>query len=487
MSRTDSLQSIFDPRSVAVAGAGSAIGQAFVACQLDSGFKGKVYAVSTQGGEVLGLHVYSSIQDIAEPIDLVIACVPARSSPDLIKDCVAKGVKAVSFFTAGFSEVGTEEGRQLEEKVLGLARTGGLRILGPNCVGVYHPRVGLSFSSDFPRESGRAALICQSGGNAIYMVRAAAQRGVRFSKAVSYGNASDIDETELLEYLAQDADTDMVAAYIEGVKDGRRFHRTLKEVSAVKPVVILKCGNTEAGSRAAASHTGSLAGSEQVWDRLLQQSHAIRVYDTDELVDMLVAFSYLRVPQGRRIGVFGAGGGFSVMTTDEYSAAGFVLPEIPERLQDEIRRDIGDFLNTDAGFILGNPLDVTNLYTKEGQYRVLSRLAAWGDLDLLVTQFSVNNSGWPYQDSGYSAWTDFFTDAVIRVHGETAKPVAIIIHAVLTAWDFHRALELRQKCWQAGLPVFRNISSAARAMDRFLLYHERRAAMAGTRSSPSNP
>ena len=475
MTKPRSLESIFSPTSVAIAGAGG-IGQAFLACLLDSGFKGKVYPLSTKGGEALGLEVYPSIMDVPEPVDFVIACIPASVSPQLIRDCVAKGVKAVSFFTAGFSEAGTREGQELEEEMLGAAQAGGLRILGPNCVGVYHPKVGLSFSSDNPKESGQVALICQSGGNAIYIVRAAAQRGVRFSKAVSYGNACDVDESELLEYFGQDSETEIVAAYVEGVKDGRRFYRVLKEVSAIKPVIVLKSGHTQAGARAAASHTGALAGSDTVWDRLLRQAGAIRVYDLDELVDMLVAFSYLHVPKGRAVAVCGGGGGFSVLTTDEYCAAGFNLPALPQQLQEDLREDIKGFVNSDAGFMLNNPVDLTNLMTSEGQYKVIKRLAAYEGVDLLVGQLSVNNSAWPYADSGYSMWPDFLTDAVIKVHSETDKPVAMIIHAVLSGWDLQRALGLQQKCCEAGLPVFRSVPSAAKAIARFWRYHERYAA-----------
>jgi len=476
MNNPRTLESIFNPTSVAIAGGiAGGIGQAFLSCLLDSGFKGKVYPLSTKGGEASGLKVYPNIMGVPEPVDFVIACIPASVSPQLIRDCVAKGVKAVSFFTAGFSEAGTREGQELEEEMCSVAQAGGLRILGPNCVGVYHPKVGLSFSSDNPQESGRVALICQSGGNAIYLVRAAAQRGVRFSKAVSYGNACDIDESELLEYFGQDSETEIVAAYIEGVKDGRRFYRVLKEVSATKPVVVLKAGHTEAGARAAASHTGALAGSDSVWDGLVQQAGAIRVYELDELVDMMVAFSYLRVPQGRRVAVLGGGGGFSVMTTDEYAAAGFALPALPQQIQEELREDIRGFVNSDAGFILNNPLDLTNLASSEGDYKVLKRLADYDGLDLLVGQFSVNNSGWPYADFGFSVWPDFFTDAVIKIHSETDKPIAVIIHAVLSSWDLQRALDLQQKCCEAGLPVFRSVPSAARAIDRFWRYHERRA------------
>ncbi len=471
----DTLGSLFNPRSVAIAGAGSlGIGQAFLTCLLDSGYKGKIYPLSPKGGEVMGLTVYPSVTDVPDAVDLVIACVPARLAIQLLRDCAAKGVKAVSFYTAGFGERGDEQGQDLEKDLLRIARSAGVRILGPNCVGVYHPKVGLSFSSDNPRESGAAALICQSGGNSIYTVRAAACRGIRFSKAVSYGNALDIDESELLAYFGKDSETELVAAYIEGVKDGRRFYQALAEVAAVKPVIVFKAGRSEAGARAAASHTSALAGSDGVWDRLLHQAGAIRVESTDEIVDMLVAFSYLGLPCGRRIGVWGGGGGLSVMMLDEFSGAGFILPASPPRLQQEVWEEIRAFVNTDAGFILNNPFDLTTLNSAEGHYRVLKKLAAHEGFDLLVGQVSINNSGWPHKDFGLSVWPDYFTDAAIRVHRETGKPVAVIIHSVLSNWDSDRAVTLQRKCSDAGLPVFRSIPSAARAMGKFLRYHEQR-------------
>jgi len=470
--QTHTLEPLFNPRSVAIAGAGG-IGQAFLTCLLDSGYKGKIYPISPKGGEVMGLPIHLSVRDVPDVVDFVIACIPARFSLQLVEECVAKGVKAISFYTAGFGERGDEQGHELGRELMRVARAGCLRILGPNCVGVYHPKVGLSFSSDNPRKSGPVALICQSGGNAIYTVRAAGYRGIRFSKAVSYGNALDIDESELLVYFGQDSETEIVVAYIEGVKDGKRFYRALREVSALKPVIVLKAGRTAAGARAAASHTGALVGSDRVWDRLLHQAGAIRVNTLDELVDMMVAFSYLRVPRGRKVAAWGGGGGFSVMMIDEYTAAGFAVPPAPQRLQQEIGKEISRFVNTDAGFILNNPFDLTTLNAGEGHYRVLKRLAAYEGFDMLIGQASTNNSGWPHKSFGLSVWPDYFTDAAIRVHRETDKPVAVIIHSVLSNWDLQRAVALQQKCCEAGLPVFRSIGSAAKAMDQFLRYHER--------------
>src|SRR4030042_1004824 len=170
---------------------------------------------------------------------------------------------------------------------------------------------------------------------------------------------------------------------------------------------------------------------------------------------MMVAFTYLRVPRGRRAAICSGGGGLCVIGTDEYTAAGFLVPPLPTEGQQEVWKEISAFVNTDAGFILNNPFDLTNLHSAEGQHRVFKRLADCGGFDFLTAQISVNNSGWPYPDFGYSDWPDLHSDAAIRVQHETDIPVAVIIFGVLSEWDSQRALALPQKCYEAGLPVFR--------------------------------
>jgi len=436
MNKKGTLDSIFNPTSVAIAGvAPGNAGQAFLDSLLDSGFKGKVYPLNPRSGEISGLKVYANIKDVPEPVDYVICCIPARLVPQLIKDCAAKGVKTVSLYTAGFSESGSSEGKQLEIEVCRLAQAGGLRILGPNCLGVYCPEAGLSFASDFPRESGQVALICQSGGNAIYLVRAAAQRGVRFSKVISYGNGCDIDECELFECFTQDAKTEIVAAYIEGVKDGRRFHQVLKKLSTTKPVIVLKAGYTQAGAGAVASHTGALAGSNEVWDSLLQQAGAIRVYTLEELVDMMTTLLFLPPPKGRRVGIFGGGGGASVLATDEWTTAGFVVSLLPRQIREEINKEVRTFLKSDAGMILHNPLDLTPLASSEGLYKVIRRLSTYEGVDLLVAQCIISPSGWPYPGSPFGIWPDFFAEAVIKTYNEVGKPMAVVLHHIVSSWD----------------------------------------------------
>jgi acyl-CoA synthetase (NDP forming) len=468
--------SFFEHSSVAIAGASLEynIGHAFVQCLQDSGFQGGVYPLNPAGGEVRGLKVYRCMADIPGKVDYVISCIPARFTPQLVKDSAAKGARIVSFFTAGYSESGRSEGRDLEDELLRVARATGVRLLGPNCLGLYCPRIGLSFAADFPKEPGDVGFIGQSGGNAIYLIRAAGQRGVRFSKAVSYGNACDVDESDLLEYFITDDETKVVAAYIEGVKDGRRFRRVLWKLASVKPVIILKGGYTSGGAVAASSHTGALAGANESWEGLLNQAGAIRVYSLDEMADMLVTFSQLDPPRGRRAIICGSNGGFSVLTADDYIQAGFELPQLAPREQRRLYDLVARFSTTDAGMILRNPFDITNIPSPEGQYAVMRRLAADERFDMLVAQVSISNSAWPFAQSPYIYWPDMFLDSLLKVRRQVGKPVVVILHSICTAGEFERYVLLRDKCRAAGLPVYDSIPRAALAMDRFVRYHEKR-------------
>ncbi|MBM4444031.1 MAG: hypothetical protein FJ020_01850 [Chloroflexi bacterium] len=470
----DSLDSLFNPRSVAIAGASPGKpGQLFLDSLLASGYKGQIYAINSKGESISGLKAYRSLGEVPGHVDYVVCCIPAPAVPQLIRECAAKGTKAVSVFTAGFSESGTEEGRRLEDEVSRAARETGVRVVGPNCLGVYSPRVGFTYTSDFPMESGDVAFICQSGGNSVYTTRAATYRGIRFSKVVSYGNACDVGESDLLEYLAGDAETRTVAIYIEGVRDGQRFFQVLTELACRKPVVVLKGGHTGAGAKAAASHTGSLAGSDQVWDRLLQQAGAIRVYSLEELVDVLVTLSLLPVPQGRRVGIFGGGGGATVLGTDDWSRHGFVLPPLPEAIGEEIRRSVP----TEAGLILNNPLDLSSFAYSDRFYELIRRLLIYeGFVDLSVIHIGFGQAAW-FSTSVFDAEINSFKDAVTRIRSEAGKPLALVMQYLITGWDWQKSIEdLQQGCAAAGIPVYYSMTSAARAIDHVIRYHERRRA-----------
>ncbi len=473
------LEPIFSPKSIAIAGVSTADvlsggnvfggGGMFLDALLRYGFPGKIYPLNPKGGEISGLKVYSSLAEIPEPVDYVICSVPAPVVPQLVSDCVAKKVKAISIFTSGFSETGSEQGKQIEKELCRVAQRGGVRLIGPNCMGIYCPKGGLAFAADFPKEAGSVALVCQSGGNAMHFVRIAARRGARFSKVVAYGNACDVDESDLFEYLITDPETKVITAYIEGIKDGTRFFEVVKKAAKVKPIIVLKAGYTEAGAKAAASHTGSLAGSSKVWDGVLKQAGALHVYSLEELVDMVVALLYLTPPKGRRVGIVGVSGGAAVLATDEFVANGFSVPPLSEDFRSKLR----SFLPTEHGTSLRNPIDLGAQIFSPGFYPVLASLANYDGIDLLVVQLSLGMLVLP-PFLGEGTVLNALADWVIRVHKETSKPLALVIHAMASGESWEVALDCQEKCYRAGLPVYNSIGSAAKAIDHCITYCQRR-------------
>ena len=473
MNRSD-LEEVFNPRSVAVVGVSTQKqrtqvgGTNYVRSLLNNGFQGNIYPVNPKGGEIWGLKIYPGIRAIPGSVDYVISSIPVTGALELVKDCAAKGVKAIHFFTSGFSEFG-EEGEELEREICAIAKESGMRVIGPNCMGVYCPKSGLSFIPDSARESGRVGLICQSGGNAIYLVREGGLRGIRFSKVVSYGNASDVSESDLLEYMASDPDTGVILAYIEGTKDGQRFKRALREAADCKPVVVLKAGVTDSGARAVSSHTGALAGSDRVWDGFLHQVGAIRVSSLEELLDTAVTFSYLPLPSGRRVGVLGIGGGVTVLASDACVSAGLKVPRFPR----EIGEKAGSLLGNEAGTILNNPIDLSAEAWKVGYSDILKLLDGYDGTDLSIIHFSLGLISPPAQQHT-ETWGSLARD-VIESHQVSAKPVVAVIQMAVYDGHYQWMLEAQKKFYEAGIAAYHSMEGAARGIDRFMRYHELRA------------
>jgi len=473
---TSNLDAIFNPRSIAIVGvstkavSGELGGNAYLEAMIACGFKGELYPVNPKGGEVRGLKVYPSVRDIPGPVDYVISAIPARGALQLTRDCAAKGVKAMHFFTSGFSELGQPEGIKLEKDVLAIAREHGIRVVGPNCMGVYCPSSGVSFLADLTNASGNVGAICQSGGNAIYLAREAARRGVRFSKVVSYGNASDVNECDLMEYMADDPDTGIIMAYIEGVKDGPRFKAALERAARNKPVIVLKVGVTESGARAAASHTGSLAGSNRIWDALLQQVNAVRTDTIEEWIDMAVTFSFFDKPAGRRVALLGLGGGATVLAGDEATKEGLVISAFPA----EMRRRTAALLGAEAGTIINNPMDLSAEAWEVGYYPVLKVFSEYSDVDLSIVHLSLGLIARPPQ-THREIW-DKLVDDIVRAYKDFGKPVVVVIQMMTSADHYCWMLEARKKCYEAGIAVYNSIRHASRSTNRLLRYYERKNA-----------
>lgn len=475
----ENLDAIFHPRSVALVGITTVNPNHWTRgflegyLNLDFPSQGKLYLVNPKGGTVEGLKVYQNIQDIPDTLDFVVGLVPARSAPKLIEDAAAKGARCIHFCTAGFSEIddeGDEAGKELEAELLRAARKNNIRIIGPNCLGVYCPEGRMSFSKLFPKESGPVGFISQSGGNSNYLIRQAAQRGVRFSKVISIGNGCDLNESDFLEYLADDPKTTIITMYLEGIKDGVRFLKALKYAAEKKPVVLLKGGTTPAGARAVMGHTASLAGNHAIWESVCHQFGVIPVHSLEEMTDVLVTLRFLPAPDGRRALLFGGGGGSSIIIADEFERHGVVLPQLPQQVIKELRE-----FSQSAGNFFNNPIDYSQSMEPSNVTRALEILMRWGQFDFIVN-FVV-----PTQ----STRTGDFTAHLSRFDG-IHKPVAIVILTSVIPEEASRIYQYIRRYVDEGYPVYFSFASAAHAISLSLTHHERQALRQGTRLKTSS-
>ena len=377
------LEDILHPGAIAVVGASDSGGRGsrFLAPLVELGYEGHIYPVNPKYTEVMGIKAYASVRDIPGVVDYVISSVPASQVLGMISDSAEKGVKAIHLYTARFSETGRKEAADLEKEILDQARKVGIRLIGPNCMGVYYPGGRISFSSGMPRESGSVGLASQSGSAIHEIVDLAVQRGLRFSKAISYGNALDFNESDYLEYFAQDPETDVIMMYIEGVRDGRRFYDALRRTTTSKPVIIVKGGRGESGTRATASHTASLAGSMAVWETMVRQAGAITARHLAELVDVAAASHFLPPISGRRVGVAGGAGGSSVLAADLCEEAGLDVIPLPAEIREELRSQgspIWDWI--------GNPADMSIRIDRDWDTGdMLQTMAGNPNFDVLIT------------------------------------------------------------------------------------------------------
>jgi acyl-CoA synthetase (NDP forming) len=469
--RMPDLEYIFHPGSIAVVGASPNSGRttAFLGSLIQFNYKGKLYPIHPKAGEVSGLKAYPSILDIPGPVDHVTCLIRADLTPQLMRECVAKKVRLVQFFTAGFSETGEEEGIRLEREIVEIARRGNVRALGPNCMGIYYPSLGISYQPFFPKESGCVGFLSQSGGNSMDLVMLGAARGVRFSKVVSFGNACDINEADLMEYFADDPETKIIIGYIEGTRDGRRLVQALQKAADAKPVIMLKGGRTEAGTKAAASHTGALAGSNVIWESLFRQLGIMQVDDMDELIDLVLLFQHSNPLMGRKIGLIGIGGGSSVLITDNCAEEGLIVPSFP----DELRRGLREIIpkEVDPGTTVRNPIDLSVLgWNPDILSKALQAVAAYNEIDSILVHFGLH-AGALNPRFRKSIAAD--VDALIKTKRNLNKPLVMVLHDDHVSEVTKFSSEIQERCRQADIPVFPSFNRAARAMSRFVQYYER--------------
>jgi acyl-CoA synthetase (NDP forming) len=350
------LDRAFNPRTVAVVGDKRGMGYLWLNCMKT--FDGKVYSVQVDPNEIPGIEAmgvpnYKSLLEIQDDIDYVVCAVPRPVAARIIADCIAKKVGAVALFTSGFAETETEDGIAAQDQITQMAREAGLLLIGPNCMGIYNRRLGIRHSTDQSAgDAGNVGFISQSGTHCINFSLVGGVRGVKCSKSVSFGNAVILDTPDYIEYLANDPETEVIAMYIEGMKDGRRFFRVLRETARHKPVVVWKGGVTNAGARAVYSHTASLATAPAIWDAAMRQADVIQTESLDETIDAVNGLVYAKPTTGRRMGLIAMTGGQSVVITDAFEREGLEVPLLTAGSYEKL----ASFFNIIGGSYR-NPLD----------------------------------------------------------------------------------------------------------------------------------
>jgi acyl-CoA synthetase (NDP forming) len=451
------LDALFEAKSVAIVGAprGMKMGKLFLVALLDQGFPGQIYPVNPKAEEIDGLKAYPSVSAIPGPVDLAIVLVPHDRALPVVKECGRKGVKGAVLFTAGYKETGTEEGRALEEELVRVARSSGMRLIGPNGMGLYCPKTGLSFFPQVSKDPGPLGIISHSGSLTNILGRLASQKGIRFSKVVSLGNECDLKSADFLTYLGSDPDTRVIGAYLEGIKDGPFFLDALRKACLEKPVILWKLGLTQEGGRAAASHTGALAGARGIWEGVVRQSGAVPVVGFEAWVDALMGFCLLPSGVGDRVAIISGPGGLAVSAAEACGNNGLRLAQ----LSPETRSVMAKFVPP-TGTSLRNPVDVglTSALDIDIYVQAARRVAGDPGVDTVVIAGMGLNPGDNQR----------YTDAIIQAHKDFQKPFLMV---KIPGFD----PELAQRFCEAGVPFF---DTAERAMGtyakvrRYQLWHE---------------
>jgi len=442
------IDGLFNSRSVAIVGVPRKMktGSVFLTALLDQGFDGKIYPVNPRAEKIDGLKAYPRVADIPGPVDLAIVLVPRQNVLEVVRECVAKGVKGAVLFTAGFSETGSKEGESLEKELVRVARAGGMRLIGPNGMGLYSPKTGLSFFPQVSRDPGSVGIISHSGSLTNILGMIAEQRGIRFSKVISSGNECDLTAADFITYLGSDSDTALIGAYIEGIKNGPYFFEALRNASVQKPVIVWKVGLTLEGARASASHTGAMAGSQNVWQAVMRQTGAIPVVGFEALTDALMGFSMFPPDTGNRMAIISGPGGLAVSAAEACGREGIGLAAFLPETRSRLARIISY-----SGTSLLNPVDVS--------------LAAHFDLEIFFQSARIVAAD-PGVDAimvigcGLTPETNqIYADGLIQVHRDCKKPILAV---KIPGFDPKYAHQL---C-RGGIPFF---ESAERAVQTYAL------------------
>jgi acyl-CoA synthetase (NDP forming) len=377
----ESLRPFFYPKSIAFIGASSTMGKwghMLVANTKSGGYEGKIYLVNPKGGEIVGEEAYRSLSDIPDPVDLAIVTIPAGHVINLIPQLQAKGIRHMLLITSGFSETDSD-GKKREQELVASARQAGIQILGPNTMGICNPHVSLNCTSlPVQPRPGSTALISQSGNMGTQFLAFAEHQGIGIRGFCGSGNEAMTTIEDFLEAFESDELTKTVMLYIESVKNGRRFYETARRLSKMKPIILMKGGQSKAGIKAAASHTGALSTDTRIFNSVCRQAGIVKVEESMDLLDLAAAFSSLPLPKGNRAGIVTLGGGWGVVTADLCSEYHIHVPDLSPGLLEQIDTLLPPYWSR------SNPIDLVGEHDDRLPLTIIEELLRWDGCDAVI-------------------------------------------------------------------------------------------------------
>ena len=465
------LAKFFYPQHIAIIGVSTGDykfgGMSFLIKLLESGYAGKLYPINPKATEIKGFRAYPDLSSLPHKPDLAIVCVAARFVPVVLEDCARSGLKHIHILTAGFKETGSPEGAKLEAQIEAISKERGLKIIGPNCMGPYCPAAGLTAWGAIPGLSGSLGIISQSGGLTQRLTEYTCSLGIGVEKAVSFGNAAVLDSTDFLEAMAEDEKIQIIALYLESVKNARRLLQVARQASCKKPIILWKGGESEAGAATAASHTGAMSGELKLWEAFCRQTNVISVRSLNECVDTIMALSLLPAPAGKGVFLIGGGGGNSVSGSDIFTRAGLLVPPLSEPSMAFLRASVPV-----AGSIAGNPLDMWRTFI-DAAY--LSEVLEKGYQDPAIAMIVVDHLI-PRMAYHFPNLADPTAEIIDFLrHRQGAKPTLFTIDS--EGGDPHLAetgTRLRAQFCKAGVPAYPSAGRAARALYHLYQYHRKK-------------
>lgn len=464
------LEPFFRPRHIAIVGVtrseSSFGGLSFLQKLQESSFPGTLYCINPKATEIRGLPAYPNLSSLPLVPDLAMVCVAAAHVPAVLEECGQIGLRYIHILTSGFKEIGTEQGRQLEDQIASIAKEEGLLIIGPNCMGPYCPASGLTAWGAIPGAPGPLGVISQSGSITQRLTEYAYSLGIGTEKAVSVGNGTVLDTLDFLEFMGQDEGIRVIALYIENMRDGRRFFKLAREISKRKPIIAWKGGKTEVGARTAASHTGGMAGEQVIWEAVFRQTGVIQVNSLDEWMDAVFAFAFLPPPGSRGVFLISGGGGNSVVSSDTCIHEGLDVPSPSSATMEKLRETVPA-----AGSIAGNPLDDWQTFVSPDYLgTILDLVCREPAMGMVIVTRLIARKAFHM-----SSQPDSIPATIEQVkQRNNRKPVVFVVDSEGGDPDLAaQGASLRAEFGKGGIPAYSSVKRAARALIHLYRYYKR--------------